>query len=211
MKQILGFDEAMEILAPYYNSIIEAMKGGFDDFSKVLQLSAEHIHPVEFQNRTKANLVHDYIAQRIVNLFHDKQGDGIKTGKFSQIFGVLVDSKVFIRFKKMDKYFNVSNYRTPQHKKYMHQRPIEGLSTEPTYLFAGYIPDASWAALSGIYVACWNGEVLQWIDEAGKRHSEQMVLKFDFKRQSIHGEIERKIKLNAKVININKDNSGTKP
>ena len=203
MKQILGLDESMEIMNPYYMPLIEAMNNGFDDFVEISKFTAENIGYVDFHNRTKANIIHDCIAQRIIDLFSEKEN--LKVGVFNKIFGVNVENKLFVRFKKMDKYFNVSNLKTRQHRKYMKQIPFEGFPEELTYLFAGYIPDPTWTGIKGIYLACWRGDNLQWIDEAGKRHSEQLTLKIDFGKAAVHEEIEKKIRLIGKVIKLNNE------
>lgn len=202
MKTITTLDEAMEILKPYYNDIISVMKEGFDDFKKTQEFINENIGFVNLQVRTRTNLIHDFTAQKIVDKF--SEADGLEVGVFNRIFGINVEEKLFVRFKKMNKHFAVSNLKTRQHRRFMNQYSIEGLPAESTYLFAGYIPELSWQGVHGIYLACWNGDVLQWIDDAGNRSMEQLTIKLDFTKQSAHNEIEKMIKLKGRVINIKK-------
>ena len=91
-----------------------------------------------------------------------------------------------------------------QHKKYLEQQRIIGFLDEPTFLFAGYIPDQAWTSLSGIYLACWNGDVLEWYDEAGKYSYEQFSIDFDPSRNDAHKIIEKRVRL-KKGLGKNKD------
>lgn len=102
---------------------------------------------------------------------------------------------MFIRFKKMDKEYSVRNLNTRQHLKYMKQSSIEGFPEKPTFLFAGYIPDRTWSNIKGIYIACWIGSVLEWVDEFGRYSTEQAVIDFDVENKDVFKEIEKRIKL----------------
>jgi hypothetical protein len=77
----------------------------------------------------------------------------------------------------------------------MQQGQIDGFPEQPTFLFAGYIPDSTWSNIKGIYVACWIGNTLEWVDEFGKYSAEQAVLDFDAKEDTEVTEIEKRIKL----------------
>ena len=77
----------------------------------------------------------------------------------------------------------------------MQQAQIEGFPEKPTFLFAGYIPDETWSSIQGIYVACWLGNVLEWVDEFGKYSIEQTVIDFDRENKDMVKEIEERIKL----------------
>jgi hypothetical protein len=77
----------------------------------------------------------------------------------------------------------------------MQQLQIEGFPEKPTFLFAGYIPDKSWSTIKGVYVACWIGKVLEWVDEFGKYSTEQTTIDFDAANKEAFKEIEKRIKL----------------
>ncbi|HYH15372.1 MAG TPA: hypothetical protein VD794_09130, partial [Flavisolibacter sp.] len=102
---------------------------------------------------------------------------------------------LFIRFKKMDSTYSVRSLYTKQHRRYMKQGQIDGFPNQPTFLFAGYIPDKTWSSIKGIYVACWHGEVLEWVDEFGRYTAEQAILDFDKKEDQAINQIERRIKV----------------
>jgi hypothetical protein len=151
---------------------------------------------VEFTSRTKANIIHDYIRSGIIDKF--SENEKLKIGDFNNIFGINVDNKLFIRFKKMDRNFSVSSTMTRQHKKYLKQHEIDGFPSKPTFLFAGYIPNATWTSLNGIYLACWNGSYLEWYDENGKYSYEQTTIDFQPNRLNIQAVIKGDTKVAEK-------------
>jgi hypothetical protein len=108
---------------------------------------------------------------------------------------MVIQDELFIRFKKMDSTYSVKSLYTNQHTTYMKQGQIEGFPEKPTFLFAGYIPDATWSSIKGIYVACWISDTLEWVDEFGKYTAEQAVLDFDQKENKAIDEIEKRISL----------------
>ena len=95
----------------------------------------------------------------------------------------------------MDKDYSVTSFYTSQHGKYMKQSQIEGFPEKPTFLFAGYIPDKTWSNIKGIYIACWIGNTLEWVDEFGKYSTEQTVIDFNIDKKDVFKEIEKRIKL----------------
>src|SRR5690606_7060135 len=133
--------------------------------------------------RTKAGIIHDLIRANIKANIEDNSFT--KVGDFNRVFGINVNSEFFIRFKKMDRNFNVSSFLTRQHNAYMNQGMIEGFPKEPTFLFAGYIPNPTWTSLEGVYLACWNNGVLEWYDEEGKYSYKQFSMDFEPKVQNI--------------------------
>ncbi|MBK7884873.1 MAG: hypothetical protein IPJ81_14635 [Chitinophagaceae bacterium] len=81
----------------------------------------------------------------------------------------------------------------------MKQGQIDGFPAKPTFLFAGYIPDKTWSAIKGIYVACWQNDTLEWVDEFGKYTAEQAILDFDQKENKAINDIEKRIRLKRKT------------
>jgi hypothetical protein len=108
---------------------------------------------------------------------------------------MVVQNKLFVRFKKMDSTYSVRSLYTSQRGAYMKQGQIPNFPEEPTLLFAGYIPDSTWSAIKGIYVACWIGDTLEWVDEFGHYSAEQAILDFDQKEDQAVDKIEKRIKL----------------
>jgi len=176
-RKILSFQEAQQVLAPYYDKISQSVLDGFEDFQKTSNCIAERVGFFESEIRTKACLIHDLIKNRIIQNFFGEQQ--VETGKWRGVFALKINDDLFIRFKKLNKDYTSSNYLTKQAKGYLRQIRIEGFPDEPTFLFAGYIPDKSWTGISGIYIACWDGDKIQWVEEIISRTSSvQTVLPF---------------------------------
>ncbi|WZL89772.1 hypothetical protein VS868_03270 [Salinimicrobium sp. 3283s] len=169
-------EQSKELIAPIYEEVVDCIRNSFADFITFKNVFDEKAGFVEFQKRTKACIIHDLIKGKITNSF--STNPTVTIGTFNKVFGIVLNDDLFLRFKKMDKDYKVSSLKTKQHKKFMNQHQIEGFPETPTFLFAGYIPNATWTDLDGIYLACWNGDILEWYDEAGNYSYEQS--NFDF-------------------------------
>jgi len=190
MRQLLNLQESQEVLKPYSGEITKCIQDSFNEFTEIQKFSNRERF-VEFNIRTKANIIHDLIRSKITDTFSNTKN--VETGDFNRIFGMNIDNQLFIRFKKMDRNFNVSATLTKQHKKYRGQQELEGFPARPTFLFAGYMPDKAWASLQGIYIACWHGDTLEWIDETGKYSYEQISLDLTSTGNDIKEVITRRI------------------
>lgn len=180
--------------------------GKMQDFSNTLGIGS-----VSYKPRTKAGIVHDHISHRIFNDFFGNTD--IKAGEYNGVFGFLYKDLFFIRFKKMDpKNFKMSGAETFQSIKYRYQdSSIPGLPERPTILYAGYSLDKTGTEIQGIYVACWDGQQLMWIDEYGGESMEQGNFAFDnYDDDKKQHEIERVINRVIKVKkNAKRKNTGT--
>jgi hypothetical protein len=203
-REILRLKEAQPILQVYHQDMVDVIQSGFSDWLKVREFSNTlDGGSVNYKPRTKGGLIHDHIEKYVRNAFSDREG--VLVDDFNGVFGMVLQDSLFVRFKKMDSTFSVRNLYTTQHKKYMGQAQIECFPPAPTFLFAGYIPDRTWSAIKGIYVACWIGDTLEWVDEFGRYTAEQAVLDFEQKENETITNIEKRIKLK----NRQKDNNRT--
>lgn len=201
-RQIRTLENAKDIIQPFHIELVKCIQKGFDSYLEIKKFVNDK-QVVDFEKRTKAGIVHDHIKANILESFSETPS--IKIGTFNRVFGVNIDNKLFIRFKKMDKNFKISNNLTKQHKNYMRQHDIDGFPEKPTFLFAGYIPDENWLNINGIYLACWNGDNLEWYDEAGNYSYEQLSIQLDNNSKEVHKIVESKYKLKeTKIINLNK-------
>ena len=169
-------EQSKELIAPIYEEVINCVRSSFTDFIKLKDLLDQNLGYVEFQKRTKGCIIHDFITNKVSATFSDNPN--VTIGTFNKVFGIVLKDALFLRFKKMDKDYKVSSFKTRQHKQFMHQHQIDGFPETPTFLFAGYIPNSTWTDLDGVYLACWNGDVLEWYDEAGNYSYEQTNLDF---------------------------------
>lgn len=206
-RQILNLKQAQPILENIHSDLVESIQSAFDDWLKIREFSNSLGEGVlNYKPRTKAGIIHDNIEKHIRNTLENKEG--IIIGNFNGIFGIILKNELFIRFKKMDNTYSIKNFRTHQHTKYMQQSQIEGFPEQPTFLFAGYIPDKSWMAIKGVYVACWIGNTLEWVDEFGKYTTEQTKIDFNPNEKDVFYEIEKRIKIKSKKRSKNKGGLG---
>lgn len=195
-RKILRLKEAQPLLEKIHTDLVGAIRSAFNDWLRIREFSNTlDGGPVNYKPRTKAGIIHDHIEKFIRANFYGQEG--ILVDDFNGVFGMVLQNELFIRFKKMDSTYSVRSLYTRQHSKYMQQSYIEGFPEMPTFLFAGYIPDRTWSAIKGIYVACWIGDTLEWVDEFGKYSAELAILDFDTAENKVITEIEKRIKLKA--------------
>jgi len=193
-RKINRLQDAKPLLDPIHTELVSTIQNAFADWLQLRSFSnALDGGPVNYKSRTKAGIIHDHIEKFVRATFSGR--DSIAIDDYKGVFGMVVGDELFIRFKKMDQTYSIRNLDTDQHVQYMQQGQIDGFPEQPTFLFAGYIPDSTWSNIKGIYVACWIGNTLEWVDEFGKYSAEQAVLDFDAKEDIEVTEIEKRIKL----------------
>ena len=194
-RKFLTLSESQKCLDPYYSKIATAVLEGFNDYLKIASCTVDKVGFIEYKTRTKANMIHDCITMRVKQSFNDEIE--IEVGEWNGIFGIKINEDLFIRFKKLNEDYSPSSAATKQSKKYLNQHPIDGLPEEPMFLFAGYTPDKTWTKITGIYIACWNGEQSQWVEEILSKVSyEQIRLPFDNTEEEVENNKNRvKIKI----------------
>ncbi|HMO40231.1 MAG TPA: hypothetical protein PKC76_03960 [Saprospiraceae bacterium] len=189
-RKIFSHSEAKVILSPYYERIAKAVLDGFGDYLKIANCSVENVGFVEYEPRTKACIVHEHIKNRVQEAFQGMTE--IEARKWNGVFGLKINEDLFIRFNKINDDYSSRGYMTKQAKCYKNQMIIDGFPDEPTFLVAGYSPDASWTQIKGIYITCWDGENLQWVEEIiSHKSSIQTTIPFANTEQ----ETQKRIKL----------------
>ena len=204
-RQIRTLSEAKPILEPHYNKILDAMKVSFRQQIEIKDFIYQNQGFFELKPRTKANIISDFIQTNITNSFSDTEG--VTAGVFNDVFGLNIGNELFVRFKKMDKAFKTGNVSTTQQQNFQTQKCILGFPDQPTFVFAGYIPDSTWLNVTGFYIACWDGKTLEWFDEFGNSSYEQFEIKFDPTDPKLDEKVERRIKVSSKIIQLKVDKS----
>jgi len=92
--------------------------------------------------------------------------DHVKTGFFNQVFGVLIDSKIFVRFKSVDNQRKSRNNPTSQSELLDRQGQCDGFPPVPTIVLASYRMNKTWSDFTALELICYNnsGEVQWYID-----------------------------------------------
>jgi hypothetical protein len=196
-RKINRLQDAKLILEKIHAELVGTINNAFSDWLRIRAFSNTlEGGPVNYKPRTKAGIIHDHIEKFVRTTFTGR--DGIIVDDYKGVFGMIIQDELFIRFKKMDNSYSIRNHETDQHTQYMQQGQMPGFPEQPTFLFAGYIPDSTWSSIKGIYVACWIGNTLEWVDEFGKYSAELAILDFDAKENTEVKEIEKRITLKRK-------------
>lgn len=171
-RKIVRLTEAQRILTPYYDTMVDAIQKGFNAYLNYVSLAQ-----IEFEPRTKANIIHDYIVKQLQKSFAQQQD--AYASKWNGIFAIKISESLFIRFNKFNKSYQPSITFTKQTKAYFNQVSIEGLPERPTLLFAGYKLDEEWESIQNIFITCWEGEKLLWVEDILNRRSSMQLSLFD--------------------------------
>lgn len=172
----LTYQQAEKELEPYFEPISKAIRDGFQDFLKLQQQTNAAGLPIEYSIRTKAGIIHDCTKVHIQNAF--RANPKLKVGVFNKLFGICIPELAFIRFKKFKKNLLTSNVQTKQTKLYNQQAQIAGLPDAPTYLYAGYKPNATWTDLEDIFIINRRNNIIQWAISLTKYNTEQVTIPF---------------------------------
>ncbi len=160
MPRILKRDDALEIAGQYLPRIANAIGLAFDDYkTSVAAVAAAGVMP-DYNDRTSACLVHDYIKNQIRKEF--AEAPDIKIDHYNGIFGMLISNKVFIRFKKLNPDLSANNVKTDQAENFDKQQLLLDGISDLTLLTAGYIPDATWSSIQSICLTCRHRDRTLW-------------------------------------------------
>jgi hypothetical protein len=203
MKNILSQREVEEIINPYYDKLMDSMYKAFSDFQNIHR-NCISIPNLDLNKRTIASLVHDFTQARIIEAFSGM--DNVYIGKFNKIFGLVIENKVFIRFKKINPDFSTSNIPTKQTRDYEDQQiEFAGFPSRPVYLYAGYQLNSTWTDINNLFIICKEGKNFQWIKNLTSSY-EQQSLTFDDMSIKVESESTNRVKPKEsirKVINSN--------
>lgn len=176
MRKLLRIQDAKEILKPHLTSIVKVVEQGFADQIKLKEAADSLIgEPGDWHKRTRATVAHQQIVRRASVEFGDKEN--ITAQDWGDVFAVKFDEDLFLRFKKFTNTgstYSLSGIETRQMRSFLGQGQLPGFPSDPTFIFAGYIPDRYWTKVMGVYVGCWLGKNLQWIIDIGRYELEQL-------------------------------------
>lgn len=175
-RKILTFEETHTVIAPYLEDYLDCVRKAFSDYKQINEFKNSLDVYSEFAIRTRASIIHDMICARLTDKFGDNPN--IKVGEWNQVFALKFADLVFLRNKKFKKDGKVSSYNTLQHKSFLKQSIIDGFPDEPTFIIGGYIPNATYTELKGIYLGCWSADGLEWFTKVGEYVVEQARLVF---------------------------------
>lgn len=165
MRKLLHEQQALEVMKPQIATLDQIIENSFADYLAI-RLKAEEVTgaPIEWNKRTRANIVHDQIRSKAMMTYKDVEG--ITAKEWNKMFGVKFGDEIFLRFKKIrefgSRYNLISGIPTKQKRSFLGQGQIEGFPEQPTFVFAGYVPDRYWSRIMGTYMICLLGDTPRW-------------------------------------------------
>ncbi|NOT77202.1 MAG: hypothetical protein HOP08_19940 [Cyclobacteriaceae bacterium] len=160
MALMLTQEEVSTIGGDHFSRIASVIEGAFEDYQRSLSsISAAGIR-TDLRIRTAASLVHDMISSRSKLEFSSEAR--IKVGEFNGIFGMVIDRRIFVRFKKLNSELKTSNIPTQQAQGFIKQQlELPGFG-KLTLLTAGYLLSPTGTAIRNIYLTCRRGNDIIW-------------------------------------------------
>jgi hypothetical protein len=125
-------------------------------------MADQALHLYRMRTGTQANLLRDYIVEKIRAEFPDGE-DGISHHNRRGLFLLNIKNRYCLRFKKLDRRLRTRNIPTQMTLDFLLQRPLELFPelAPVTHLNVGYKPGVTLSE-STVWITCPNGEVLAW-------------------------------------------------
>jgi hypothetical protein len=158
-RKILTQAQALNALSPYSDKIVKAIQQGFASLDRLCLW--ENGRMIQLEQRTRCSFIHDAICN-FIRIEFEEADPNLEIGKWNNIFGMKIQEKLFLRFKKFNRECAPSLYPSRQTRRYLDQLSIEGIPNEPTLLFVGYVASKDWSELEDIFVTCQIQEKIEW-------------------------------------------------
>ena len=114
----------------------------------------------KYEIRTKAGIVRDLIVDSLKNEFGFEKNVSFLVDQYGTF--MVMDHKYLLRVKKFKENLSTSNYQTPRAQDYASNLNIPGIPIAPLRLEVGYLPDALFTEIKGIYIVRSVDNVPQW-------------------------------------------------
>jgi hypothetical protein len=151
------FSQATSDLKPYVTRLRRCVEDAIRAF---MADQASHLYRMRLG--TQANLLRDYIVEKIQTEFPDGE-DGISHHSKGGLFLLNIKNRYYLRFKKLDRRHHTRNIVTQLSLDYLLQRPLELFPELPvaTHLNVGYQRGIT-LSQSTVWITCPDGDVLDW-------------------------------------------------
>ncbi|MFB7472933.1 hypothetical protein [Kitasatospora sp. NPDC056184] len=158
MTEPLSALEAELILSPHLEKIGGSIDLGWQQWLSLLKQDSEL--GVMISNRTRANLVYDFIRYQAVKSFDNCEDVQVSDNRGFLI--VTFNNKIILRFKKFkDRKLRTSGIPTQQRREYASQ-VLPGLEAL-THLVAGYLVDEAGLDLDRVAITCSVDDDQLWV------------------------------------------------
>lgn len=108
---------------------------------------------------TRAGIVHDYTVARAARLC--SANPNARLEEIRQLYVLVLEQKIAIRFKKLDEELHSRNQPTQQVKDFRSQLQLDGIEA-PHNLEAGYVLDKLEKSIRDVHIVCPNGSGIFW-------------------------------------------------
>lgn len=138
--------------------LVEAVEGGWSDF-----LGDHSALRHGYEKRTQANLVHDYVTQRLTTLFSEHPDWTPRRIRKHRLFLLDFKNDFSMKVKKLDRSRRSRNVVTQMVLNFMHQAQahLPGFAG-PTSLVLGYQLNAAETEIAAIWITCPDGSRHHW-------------------------------------------------
>lgn len=160
MNTTVTQDEAIKIAGGLFPKIARVIQAAFQHFVDIKKQKTAVIPNLLFEPRTAYGNVHDFIKAGIRNEFGNEPN--VRIAEPNGIFVMIVEEKIVLRFKKMNKDFQTSNVQTAQTDDYNNQDLQSLFPGQLTFLHVGYLPDLTCTYVENIYLFCRSGKNIEW-------------------------------------------------
>lgn len=153
--KLVDIKGAEQLIGKHYPALRAVIESGWEAWEELGKRTPDLRSPLG--GSVRARYIYDHIARRAETEF-----GGVKDVSLRKQRGYLVinfDSKLIVRFKKLDSRYRSRNPRTPTADKYFSQSRhcLPGMEDDATRLSAGYVLNRHGTALIDIGIACPNG------------------------------------------------------
>jgi hypothetical protein len=147
-------EDGKKLLEPYGQLFYDEIIGGFNDYKKY-DLKRARIH----DRTTKSNLVRSYVLERIKKLV--AKTPTLKLLVQKRMVAILVEDKIIVRFKKLNRKFCSTNVLTEQVKLFRNRELLfQGI--EALHVDAGWRVNKFYSEIDDVHFVCPNGKENLW-------------------------------------------------
>lgn len=155
---IVSLDEAEQLLGPSLPLIRDCFDQMVAEVADVLARDPEFA--ATLTTRSKASIVNDHVVRAIETRFAGKPG--IRITRDRGFLVLIVNDRIVVRFKKLDRKLRSRNILTNQQRALLRQENLPGLPPDCTVVVAGYRLGASGLQILDSHVVCPVGSRNKW-------------------------------------------------
>jgi len=154
-QNILGRDEALEILSPHMDCIVGAPLAALELFRTLTPLQLDPL-----RRRTKKGILNDAAVATAIKML-DGEAGVVPNEDYEGTF-LIFAGRLALRYKWIDRSDRTRNVRTKRQRQVDHQYlQLKGMATL-TWVTFGYRLDDAWEAFSQMKILCRRGDSILW-------------------------------------------------